>query len=95
LFEQGDPNGRFASVVTITLKNGRNFNSGLVDGGLRFPPSGWDEERMADKFRWLAQHVLDSPAVETVIDMLFHFDTLANVRQLTGQLYENRRNEVQ
>ena len=37
LFEQGDPEGRFASAVTITLKDGREYRSGLVDGGLAFP----------------------------------------------------------
>ena len=52
LFEQGDPSGRFASTVTITLRDGRKFDSGVVDGGLRFPQPGWDEARMEDKFRW-------------------------------------------
>jgi 2-methylcitrate dehydratase PrpD len=94
LFEQGDPNGRFASVVTISLKDGRVFNSGMVDGGLRFPPSDWNKERMADKFRWLANHVLDAQSVESTLDMLFHFDTLSTVRQLTGQLSGNRRKEA-
>jgi 2-methylcitrate dehydratase PrpD len=86
LFEQGDPNGRFASVVTITLKNGQTFNSGLVDGGLRFPPSAWDEGRMADKFRWLANYVLDVSTVDETLDMLFHFEELLNVRQLTENI---------
>jgi 2-methylcitrate dehydratase PrpD len=86
LFEQGDPNGRFASVVTITLKSGQTFNSGLVDGGLRFPPSAWDEGRMADKFRWLANYVLDVSTVDETLDMLFHFEELLNVRQLTENL---------
>ena len=38
--------GRFASTVTITLHDGREFYSGVVDGGLRFPQPGWDEARM-------------------------------------------------
>jgi len=95
LFEQGDSAGRFASVVTITLNDGRTFNSGLLDGGLRFPPSGWDRERMVDKFRWLASHVLDAPAVESTLDLLMNFDALPNVRQLTGRLYERQKREAQ
>jgi 2-methylcitrate dehydratase PrpD len=87
LFEQGDPNGRFASVVTITLKNGQTFNSGMVDGGLQFPPSAWDEGRMADKFRWLANYVLDVNTVDETMDLLFHFEELSNVRQLTQKLF--------
>jgi len=86
LFEQGNPKGRFASVVTITLKNGQSFNSGIVDGGLRFPPSSWDEGRMADKFRWLANFVLNARTVDETMDLLFHFEELPNVRQLTEKL---------
>lgn len=86
LFEQGDPNGRFASEVTITLKSGQSFSSGLVDGGLRFPPSAWDEGRMADKFRWLANYVLEVSTVDETLDLLFHFEGLLNVRQLTEKL---------
>jgi len=91
LFEQGDPKGRFASVVTITLKNGQTFNSGIVDGGLRFPPSAWDEARMADKFRWLANYVLDERTVEETIDLLFHFEELSNVQQLTHKLFGTQK----
>jgi 2-methylcitrate dehydratase PrpD len=86
LFEQGDPKGRFASVVTITMKNGQTFHSGIVDGGLRFPPSGWDEERMSDKFHWLANYVLDAGTVDETMDLLYHFEELSNVRQLTEKL---------
>ena len=86
LFEQGDPQGRFASLVTITLKDGRAFSSGLVDGGLRFPPSGWDEGRMADKFRWLAGFVLQPAHVDEVLATLWRFDQLADIRSLTGRL---------
>jgi 2-methylcitrate dehydratase len=86
LFEQGDPQGRFASEVTITLKNGQSFNSGIVDGGLRFPPSEWDEARMADKFHWLADYVLDASTLDETMDLLSHFEKLSNVRQLTEKL---------
>jgi hypothetical protein len=72
--------------VTITLKNGQTLNSGIVDGGLRFPPSSWDERRMADKFRWLADSVLEESTVDEMLDLLFHFEELSNVRQLTQKL---------
>lgn len=95
LFEQGDPNGRFASVVTIALKDGRIFNSGLVDGGLRFPPSEWNEERMTHKFRWLAEYVLEAQSVDELQNLLLDFNALPSVRQLTRELSGNRRKEVQ
>jgi len=46
LYEQGDPRGRFASTVTIVLRDGREFHSGLVEGGLSFPQPGWAERKM-------------------------------------------------
>ncbi len=86
LFEQGDPRGRFASVVTIALEDGRQFCSGLVDGGLRFPQPGWDQERMSRKFRWLAGFVLEAALADRLLDMLWHFEQLPDVRELTRLL---------
>jgi 2-methylcitrate dehydratase PrpD len=88
LYEIGDPRGRFASQVTITLNDGRTLFSGLVDGGLRFPPVGWDEDRMSDKFRWLAEYVLSAGQVEPTLEQLWRFDQLASVRTLAGALAE-------
>jgi len=86
LFEQGDPRGRFASQVTVSLLDGRSFHSGLVDGGLRFPPQGWDRERMSDKFRWLAAFVLSSAQADEILETLWRFDQVQNVSELTRQL---------
>jgi 2-methylcitrate dehydratase PrpD len=86
LFEQGDPRGRFASRVTITLNDGRNFHSGLVDGGLRFPPVRWDRERMSNKFRWLAGFVLSPERTDEILDILWRFDQVKDVQELTRQM---------
>ena len=86
LFEQGDPRGRFASKVTIRLKDGRSFHSGLVDGGLRFPPAGWNRERMSDKFRWLAGFVLPPDQTDEILETLWRFDQRTEVRALTRLL---------
>ena len=86
LFEQGDPGGRFASTVTITLQDGREFHSGVVDGGLRFPQPGWDEARMEDKFRWAAGFVFDQPRIDALAEMLWRFDMIPSVRELFGVL---------
>jgi 2-methylcitrate dehydratase PrpD len=82
LFEQGDPGGRFASTVTITLQDGREFHSGVVDGGLRFPQLGWDEARMEDKFRWAVGFVLDRARIDALAEMLWRFEALPSVREL-------------
>jgi 2-methylcitrate dehydratase PrpD len=86
LYEQGDPEGRFASMVSITMENGQVYNSGLVDGGLRFPQTGWDEDRMSEKFRWLAKHVLAKPRIDALLEQLWHFDTLEEVRDFSQKL---------
>ena len=81
LFEQGDPAGRFASTVTITLHDGREFYSGLVDGGLRFPQPGWDEARMMEKFRWMTGFVLAEERIDTLANLLWRFETVPSVRE--------------
>ncbi len=86
LYEKGDPEGRFASRVTITLQDGRVLHSGLVDGGLRFPQLGWDEARMSDKFRWLAGFVVEGPRIDRLLEMLWHFEQVQDVRQLIRDL---------
>ncbi len=82
LFEQGDPEGRFASVVTIRLRDGREFSSGIVDGGLRFPQPGWDEARMDEKFRWMAGFGLNETRVDALSDTVWRFDRTGSARRL-------------
>jgi 2-methylcitrate dehydratase PrpD len=89
LFEQGDPAGRFASKVIITLRDGRSFDSGLVDGGLRFPQPGWDEARMEEKFRWLAGFVLDELRVNKLAEMLWRFEHIQAMRELIAALIKS------
>jgi 2-methylcitrate dehydratase PrpD len=86
LFEQGDPEGRFASVVTIRLRDGRALHSGIVDGGLRFPQPGWDESRMDAKFRWMAGFVLDETRVRALSELVWRFDRTGRARQLIALL---------
>ncbi len=86
LFEKGDPRGRFASSVTLTLNDGRRLESGLVGGGLLFPQTGWNEHTMEEKFHWLADPVLDRNRVERLKALVWSFEELADVRELTELL---------
>jgi len=79
----GDPQGKLATVVTITLRDGRTFCSGETESGIRYPPPGWDEPRLKAKFRWLVGHVLDRERVEALLDLVSRFEHLPDVRQLT------------
>lgn len=86
LHAKGDPRGRFASVVTIKLKDGREYCSGMKDGGMKFPAPEWTREMMAEKFRWLATAVLDSTVIDELLDMAWHLDELNQIKELTGRL---------
>jgi 2-methylcitrate dehydratase PrpD len=82
LFQQGDPRGRFASSVTLVLKDGTEFDSGLVEGGFAYPPAGWNEERMEEKFRWLTEPVLGKKGTEKLLATVRSFEKLPDLREL-------------
>jgi 2-methylcitrate dehydratase PrpD len=87
LYQQGDSRGRFASSVRVVLRDGRAFDSGLVEGGLSFPQMGWDERKMEDKFRWLARSVLDDARIDDLVSLVWQFDKVQDVHVLTHMLH--------
>lgn len=86
LFEKGDRRGHWASRVTLVLRDGREFRSGIEDGGFRFPPPVWGEAEIEAKFRWLAAHVLDHGCIDALVETVRHFEHVPNVRELTALL---------
>jgi len=86
LYEKGDPRGRFASIVTIKLKDGREYTSGMKDGGMNTSAPDWTREVMAEKFNWLAATVMDAAKADEILDMAWHFEEIGHVRELTGRL---------
>jgi 2-methylcitrate dehydratase PrpD len=84
--ERGDPQGRYAARVTITLKDGRILETGIVEGNINFPQQGWDQDRLEEKFRWLTQQVLDQAQVEELVDLVWRFDQVPDVHALTTLL---------
>ena len=83
LAAQGDPKGKYASVVTVTLKDSRQFSSGMVESKIRYPQPGWDEQRVEEKFRWLMRYALDEPRTDELVDIVWHFEEISDVRELT------------
>ena len=78
----GEPGGKYAAAVTITLKDGQQFASGKVQAGVRYP-QGWDEGRVEEKFRWLVGHVLEENRIAPLVDIVWHFEDLDDVHELT------------
>jgi 2-methylcitrate dehydratase PrpD len=83
LAAQGDPKGKYASVVTVTLKDSRQFSSGMVESKIRYPQPGWDEQRVEEKFRWLMRYALDEARTDELVDIVWHFEEISDVRKLT------------
>lgn len=86
LYETGDPRGRFASIVTIKLKDGREYTSGMKDGGMALTAKEWTLEMMTDKFRWLAANVMEPDKIDEILEMAWHLDEIGSVRELTEKL---------
>lgn len=86
LYEIGDPRGRFASIFTIRLKDGKSYSSGLKDGGMTMGAQNWTQAMMADKFRWLAEAVMEPTQIEEILTMAWNLDELENVGTLTRML---------
>jgi 2-methylcitrate dehydratase PrpD len=85
-FEGGD-DGSSASRVMIRLQDDRTLDSGPVSDACRIEAQG-DEERLEQKFRWLTGHVLEEDQIDPLLKMLWRFDTVQDVRELTSLMDE-------
>jgi 2-methylcitrate dehydratase PrpD len=83
-FEGGDE-GMDASRVMIRLKDERTLDSGVVSDACRINARG-DEERLEKKFRWLTGYVLQQDRIDRLLEMLWHFDEVPDVGELTSLL---------
>jgi 2-methylcitrate dehydratase PrpD len=81
-FEGGD-DGLDASRVLIHLKDEKILDSGVVSDACRIKAQG-DEERLERKFRWLTGYVLEQDRIDPLLEMLWNFDELSNVREFTS-----------
>ena len=86
LYQQGDPRGRFASIVTIKLKDGQEYTSGMKDGGMNRSAPDWTREVMTEKFNWLAETVMDTAKADEILDMAWHLEEIGSVKELTDKL---------
>ena len=86
-FEDGDEEYSPGRVI-IRLDDDRTLDSGLVTDACRIKGSG-DEERLEQKFRWLTGFVLEEARIDPLLEMLWNFDAVQNVRELTSLLQRN------
>jgi len=83
-FESGDE-ALGASRVVIRLEDGRMLDSGPVSDSCRIAASG-GEQRLEKKFRWLTGYVLEQERIDRLLEMLWHFEMLADVGEITAVL---------
>jgi len=83
-FESGDED-MSASRVVICLKDGKTLDSGPVSDSCRIRARG-DEQRLEKKFRWLTGYVLELERIDRLLEMLWHFEMLADVGELSALL---------
>ncbi len=82
---EGREGGMSASRVVIHLTDGRTLDSGPVSDSCRIAASG-DEARLEKKFRWLTGFVLERDRIDELLEMLWHFDAVQDVHELTSLL---------
>jgi 2-methylcitrate dehydratase PrpD len=80
---KGDPEGRYASRVVITIVDGTQFDSGVYSFSHDYG-AGWDADRVAEKFRWLVQDVVADDVKESLVEMALAFDKVADVKELVA-----------
>ncbi|MFW6116380.1 MAG: MmgE/PrpD family protein [bacterium] len=81
-----DSTGKYGSAVRITLRDGTELASGIVEEEYTYPQRGWDWKRVEDKFRWLSEPVLGKRRVAQAIEIVSEFERVGNVRELTEVL---------
>jgi len=86
LAARGDPRGKYASAVTIVLRDGRALNSGIAEGEINYPQRCWDERSLEEKFRWLSRQVLDEARIDALVETVWRFDEVSSARELTRSL---------
>lgn len=82
----GDGRGKQVARVEFTLRDGRTLDSGEVEAIAYHGAALWDEARLARKFKWLLQDVLPDRLADELIDMVWAFDQVEDVRALTSRL---------
>jgi 2-methylcitrate dehydratase PrpD len=70
---------RMHSAVEIFLKDGRHFDSGIVER----EADRYSDKDLENKFRWLVSFVANPGLVDRLVEMVWNFDKLNDIRELT------------
>lgn len=73
---------RMHSAVEIFTKDGRSYDSGIVER----EADRYSEADLEKKFRRLGAYVIDPQTIDQLVEMVWNFDQLEDVRELTTLL---------
>jgi 2-methylcitrate dehydratase PrpD len=74
------------TIIEIELTDGRRIK-GQADFGKGSPANPMTDDELADKFRGCARWgKMPNDRIETLLDMLWHIETLKDVNELTKLL---------
>lgn len=71
---------RMHSAVEIYLKDGRTFNSGIVERGA----DRYSEKDLEQKFRKLSAFVLEPEKADKLVELVWNFENVDCVSELVG-----------
>jgi 2-methylcitrate dehydratase PrpD len=74
--------GLMTSRVVINLADGRTLDSGIVERGAH----DWDEASLERKFHWITSYAIDQGTRDRLANMVWEFDRVASVKELTTLL---------
>lgn len=71
------------SAVEITLKDGSIFDSGIVERGA----DRYSAKDLENKFRKLTAHVLTPEKIDQLVDIVWNFEEIKDVKELTALIH--------
>jgi 2-methylcitrate dehydratase PrpD len=81
----GRPDSQDAAEVTIELADGRVLKSGPVEHAVyEKERADWDRARMERKVRRLLRHLVTPEGMDELLDVLWSFDQVGDVREFTA-----------
>jgi len=81
----GKPGGRMASAVKIITLDGMKLDSGIIEGNVRYPFTGWNNNRMREKFLRLVTTVHSERQSRALLELASKLDELPSVRGLVAK----------
>jgi len=82
---KGEEEGMFGSSVEIRMNNGEVYDSGVVEGNLKYPQPGWSKKRVKNKFIELTSNVVGTRNAKKMTELIFSLSNIESVEEITSR----------